>query len=318
MGNSSSSSVTQENETYVVNRSVIDIVNETNTTIVNNTIINIAKSSSASANSTQDTTIESITAGKDSSVDVAGISQDQKAILNFSSVQSSTVVMQASADIINSMLLQIASNVDNSILTKMIAEAEANNKAAFMSPPLTSADSTVNIKNKTSLSSDTFTKLRNVVNNSVTNNFTTSSVDSCLSSLVSAQKLKIGSITATDGGSINIGLLSQAQSLSLLAKCDQISSAMNSVTNNLVQNFNATIKEDKINKSDTDMEGKSKADNIATGLFEGLGSMFSGLFSGLSTLTGGILGSSALSSLCCCCCCILLIIIMLIPKGSQG
>lgn len=316
MGNSSSSSVTQENNVYVVNRSAIDIMNETNTNIVNNTIINIAKSASASATSTQDTTIDNITAGKDSTVDMAGISQDQKAVLNFSSVQSTTVVMQASAEIVNRMLQQITSNVDNSVLTKMIAEAEAVNKAAFMAPPATSTDSSVNIKNTTELTSETFTKLRNVVNNSVTNNFTTSSVDSCLSSLVSAQKLKIGSITAKDGGSVNLGLLSQSQSLSLLAKCDQVSSAMNSVTNNLVQDFNADIKEDKKNKTETEMDAEAKSENTATGLFEGLGSMFSGLFSGLSTLTGGILGSSVLVSLCCCCCCILLIIMMMIPKGG--
>jgi hypothetical protein len=316
MGNSSSSTVSQVNDVYVVNKSSIDIMNETNTNIVNNTIINIAKSASASSNASQDTTIGNISVGPGGTTTMAGIAQDQKAVLNFSSVQSSTVVTQSSAAIVNSMLQQITSSIDNSVLTKMIADAQATNKAAFLSPPLTSASSNTNTTNTTKLDSETFTKLSNVVNNCVTNNFSTSSVDACLSSLVAAQKLSIGSITNT-GGTLNIGLLSQSQSLTLLSKCNQVSSAMNSISNNLVQDFNATIVEDKKNTSDTSMEGTAKSDNVATGLFEGLGSMFSGLFSGLTTLTGGILGSSALSSLCCCCCCILLIIILMVPKSGQ-
>lgn len=315
MGNSSSATVNQVNNTYVVNKSAIDIMNETNTNIINNTIITIAKSASASATATQDLTIGSINVDAGGNTNIDKLSQDQQAVLNFSAVQSSTVVTQSSADIVNSMIHQISTSVDNNVLTKMIADAQATNKTAFLSPPLTSASSNTNTTNNTTLDNETYTKLRNVVNNTVTNNFSTSSVDACLSSLVSAQKMTIGSIN-NSGGTMNIGLLSQEQSLTVLSKCNQISSTMNSITNNLVQDFGATIVDDKKNTSDTDLKGTSKADNESTGLFEGLGSMFSGLFSGLSTLTGGILGSSSLVSLCCCCC-ILLIIIMMIPRSSQ-
>jgi len=304
MGGSSSKAVTRnESNTLIVNKTSIDLLNESNTKIVQNTIIEMAKSAASSLASSQNMNLGSITATGGSKVIINKLGQTQNLTLNFTAVQSTTVVQQASNDIIKNMISHISTSVDNSVVTKMVADASASATSGFLAltPPPSSVSNATNINN-TTIDNETFTKLSNVVSNTLENTFKQSSVDSCLSSLIANQNINITKIEASDNSSITLDSLMQDSTATTMQTCTQISDSMNKLTNNLLDTFGVTVIDDKKTQAEADLAAKAKAKAEARGPFESIGAMIKDIFGDYSYIAG------IAFILCCCCCCLLLLL----------
>lgn len=299
MGNSKST-IRNENKVNIINKSAISAINEQNTSIVNNTIINEAKSAFGSASGDQSIKINFVVA-KGSSLTLDALSMSQKLDVNFKSIQSSTVQQKAAAEIINNMLSNISKNVDNDVLTKMIADAKAKSSSSFLSIPPPGVTQTVDNISDTNITNENFIDLRNVISNEVTNNFKKETVDSCVQSLAGKQNLEL-TITITESSQATLGPITLDQVIKQVSECQQISTTMNDITTGLTNKFGLTSVEDIKNKSTTEQEGRTDVELKGTGIFEGIASI------GQTYLMG--IGLSSFVSLCCCCICLIFILVM--------
>jgi hypothetical protein len=309
MGNSKST-IRNENNVNIVNKSAISAINEQNTSIVNNTIINEAKSAFGSASGDQTIKINFVVASG-SSLKLDALSMSQKLDVNFKSVQSSTVQQKAAAEIINNMLSNISKSVENDVLTKMIADATAKSESSFLSIPPPGVTQNVDNISNTNISNENFIDLRNVISNEVTNNFKKETVDSCVSSLSGKQNLDL-TITITESSQATLGPITLDQVIKQVSECQQISTTMNDITTGLMNKFDLKSVEDTANKSTTEQAATTTTELKASGLFEGLSTLFSSI--GKTYLMG--IGLSSCLSFCCCCICLIFLLIMM--KGGGG
>lgn len=304
MGNSKST-IRNESNVNIVNKSAITAINEQNTSIVNNTIINEAKSAFGSTSGNQTIKINFVVA-KGSTLKLDAVSMSQKLDVNFKAIQSSTVQQKATAEIINNILSNIAKSVDNDVLTKMVADAKAKSESSFLSiPPPGVTQNVANISN-TNITNENFIDLRNVISNEVTNNFKKETVDSCVSSLAGKQNLELN-ITITESSEATLGPITLDQIIKSISECQQISTTMNDITTGLMNKFDMKSVEDTSNTADTSQEARAALDLKASGLFEGLSSLFESI--GQTYIMG--IGVSSILSFCCCCICLIFLLIMM-------
>jgi len=194
-------------------------------------------------------------------------------------------------------------------LNKMVANADSKAETGALSfGGKSSSESNVNnINNYTSIT-DTKKKLENIVENSISSNFSSDDAQDCISQV--NQKQGIDGSGALIKGSVNIANFEAEQVSNVFAECIQKSKVGSSITNDIINNTGITVKEDSSTKLTNDMEGAATSSAKTTGL--GL-DMFGSLGSITGSL-GGSFGSLGLGMLipflipivliCCLCCCI--------------
>jgi hypothetical protein len=240
------------------------------------------------------------------------LGQSQELKVNFKAVQSSTIQSKASAAMINNMITEIAKNVDNSFLTSMIADAKAKDTTSFLGGGIMPKDvisDTSNLSN-TNITNENLIDLRNVINNTVQNNFTTNVIDTCLNSLIAKQNAEI-TIKLKDNSTATFGPTTQRQAIESISECNQISQTINEITNSLMNTFGAKSVETISNEGITKQASKSSAESISKGPLDAINDF-------LATLTAGYAVALGIGSFVSLCCCILCIIFVMFLFGKKG
>lgn len=316
MGASSSkTAVKNVNNQLVVNKTDIDVLNKSSNTAVANTVINNASKSTASIIQQQGIRISGLHSKGD--INISGVSQKQEAVLTFKNVNINDTTNDASNAMLSTMLNDMTSKIDNESLTKMMATADSNTKVGALSMPgWASSSATTTNTSDTTINNEIATKLKNIVANSITNNFSQNNISDCIASVTNSQDIQIANITSTDG-SINLTGFSQDQSASLMSECISKNGVANKIVNDLASTFGVKIVDDTSTKTSTDLSGTSTAATETQGLLDSVGNMISSIFGSLYMGIASIVGVSSLSFLCCCFCCVLLFVLMSMGKSSQ-
>ena len=330
MGSSESkSTIKNENNTLIVNKSDIEIVNKQLNEMSTNVAVNNAKSCSSSVNLEQVIDFSGahikgdFNIGTDGKGNAGKVSLKQENVATFKCVQSTTVANEIGQNMLNDMMAKIDSSVSNEALNKMVANADSKAETGALSfgGSSNSESNVENINNYKSIT-ETKKKLENIVQNSISSNFTADDAQECINQV--NQKQGIDGSGALIEGSVNIANFEADQVSNIFAECVQKSNVGSKITTDIANNMGVEIKEDSSTKLTNDMEGTATSSAKTTGL--GLD-----MFGSLGSITGslGSLGLAAFAPIlipciliCCVCCCIasssVIPAMMKMAKGSQS
>lgn len=269
MGNkpSSTSTVNQNYETNIVNKSDIEVMNKQLNNFASETIMDSAKACSASISQLQDISFAGMKVAGD--LNIGKVEQNQDSAISFSCVQSDKVRNDVAQGFVTDMMSQLENNYDANIVDKMAAAADAEGSSSFGSTGGPDVDSTVNMDYKYNSRTETSKKISNVVQNEVNNTFKNSTVSECLASAKQNQKISFENVDV--GGDATIEALSQSQAVEVVANCSQISDATSTITNNVASSLGLEVKETSTTTKETDMTGEATSVSSAGGIGDLLG-----------------------------------------------
>lgn len=301
----SKSAVSNINNQIIVNKTSLDLLNEQNNSVIANTIMKSAQNNSASIIQNQSVTIRNIKAKGD--IDIGKITQNQSAMLNFTGLNATDIKNDASTTLLTQMMNNIKNSTDTTTLAQMIANASsATNVGALSMPGWASSDSSVINAASTNIQNTTDYKLRNIVSNSIANNFTSDNVSNCIASVSNSQDVTVADIVSTDGKFLFSGV-DQTQAATTIANCVNQSGVTNKIINDLSNVFGITIDESKKTETTTTQDGTTTSTTETQGLLDSFSSLITSVFGSLFSGYATIIGISFVSSLCCCCCILLMI-----------
>jgi len=300
MGNSSSSSVSNINNTLIVNKNDIDIVNKNLTNQIANTVINNAKKCSGNINQLQSVKFNGGVYAGDFNLNV---DQKQQAALTFSCVNAD----QTRADIANTMMQEMLSSIENSnsseIISKLNAQAAVSQQNGFLSTAFgnsTNSDSN-NTVNFTQTNTNN-THLQNIIENSIVNNFTTNNISECISQVNNNQVVGVQNMVI--GGNVT-AVIKQDQAASLFSECVQTADVGQKITNSVMSAVGVKAE----NTSNTIAKTEMKSESAATQTNSGL-DFAASLAPFLASFGGPIISCI----ICCVVCCIICVGIFVLPK----
>jgi hypothetical protein len=303
MGNSSSASVSNINHTLVMNQNNTNILNKNINNSIANTIINDAKKCSAAINQLQGITFQNINVGGDFDLNA---NQEQSASLTFSCLQESTI----RSEIANTMMQEMLNGLQNNNSSDIMAELEAKAAAAQTTGALSTAfgNSTNSNTNNAVIYQQfntTNTNLKNIIENTIQNNFTTNNISDCIAQVQNNQNVSVKN--ANIGGNIR-AVVNQKQAASAFTDCIQSANVGQKITSNLATELGVKVENTNTVRAETKMSGTSETTQKNEGLDI------------LGSLTGSLLAilGPILAPICSCiCCCILCGLIYFIFKGKD-
>ncbi|MBA43157.1 MAG: hypothetical protein CMF62_03995 [Magnetococcales bacterium] len=291
------SRVRNENENIVTNKSDIEILNQTsNETIVNTTVKN-AQECSATIKQLQEVKIKNFKTGGDFNL---GVDQKQSAAMTFSCVNASKVATDASTKMVDNIMQNLEKSASTDVMAQLEAAAKSEAKKGFASFGNVESQSDVENITRNVITNENRTNLKNVVANSVTNNFNSEDVKKCIAQIENDQNVEAENV---DVGGNAIIAVSQDQSAELMAKCVNESGVSNKISSDLARAVGVVIKEDNKTTTDTKMKGSAESKATATGPIEELGDAVSGIIGSV----GGLFGGQYIMSFAFCCCCVLVL-----------
>jgi len=227
-------------ETNTITKNEIDVLNEyINETITNN-IIESAKKCTSTVYGEQKVTISNVTAEGD--IEIGG-EQEQDFAISFECVQSSDVRSETSIDLVNKIIEQLKASNDTKVLDKLneIAKTKLETTENIETPGKYLPDlaklgddvsSDTEIRNKTTVQNESLTSLKNIVKNSVINNFSTKDVSEFVGKVGLSQVTKYDTITSRTGKVVL--RYGQKQASNVILKTVQDSKVSNNIVNTIM------------------------------------------------------------------------------------
>ena len=280
MGGSSSKATSEIiNEQKYTNKNLYESV----TTKMNEAAIKAfqkaSKNSEARINTNQTLNMGNIIAAGKGSTIKSDISQTTAVTLNFEGVQSSVmkadIIRQASQ--VASDILKNEFTLDTNSNLKSKTESSANTGVSLGSFSKSNTDNKVT--NRVAVENEVQTKINNFLSNKLDINIKQEDVQTCMNNLSSSQDANYRGMTAVDGGVIDVDI-SQSINLDIKTKCTQISDAIASSVDALLQSTEVKTenKSNTVSRTDISTESKSSA---KSGIDIGFGSFGSSAISNI-------------------------------------
>lgn len=277
-GSSSKSKVKQKFNTTIINQSDVDILNESVNNLIANTIINQASMCSASVYQLQNVDLSGMNISGDLNID--SISQEQSTTITFDCVQVSQFQNEMASNIVNEYLNAIKQSFTADAMTQILSNADAVSEQQFGGIGSSSSNSKVKIDYNFENITQTSQNLQNIVKNSITNNLDLNDIQNCIASIKSNQQIVLANTKV--GGNVTIGAISQKQASSLITSCIQKRNNSNEMTTQILNQLGIEVETQSETKTQTESVAKAKSKSKNKGIFEGVGSMFSGIIGSLS------------------------------------
>ena len=317
MGKSSSSSSSSQKITNnTVNKNYMDTLNQTIMNSAVSTMINNASSCSSAVN--QNNSCDMSGTKISGNFDFSG-KQTNTAKVNFSCIQAN----QTSADMATSMMASMVAEMKALNGTEAAAQlntaAASSNKSGFgATGGSSSSKSNTNVINN--VTNDTISKVENVFQQNLSNNFSANTVNECIGKTSQSNSQDLSNMDI--GGNAKVECF-QANSLEQVQECKQLSEAVSNTTQKTFQELG--MKTDVTNTTDSATEStvSTTSENVSTGPIQDLGNAISGILGsvmGLASLAflGPILGPIFFLCSCIICFCLILMIGKSIMSGGEG
>ncbi len=316
MGGSSSKAKTKQTITNnTVNQNFMDTVNKNIMNSSVETLVKNASSCSSSVDQTNQCNVTDSTIAGDFNLNAT---QTNIAKVNFSCVQAS----QASADMMaamsQAMTQEMKSLNGTDAAANLNAAAGTSNKTGALTTGGGSSSSQTNANVTNNVTNETITKVENIFEQNISNNFTADTVNECIgrtsqSNVVDVEGVKVG-------GNANIGC-NQTNSIEVVQECKQLSEAINKTTQEVFNELGLSVSTESDTSSATESTMTATSENVSTGLVQDLGTAVSSVIDSV----GGVLGAFGLAmltpyiaSFCMVSICILCVVLIMFGMGSMG
>ena len=262
-----------ENNTFVTNRTDINMLNETTQNVSNNVIVNVTNSHTTNVKATNRLRI------KNSSITVKGdivIDQTNNLSVQITTEFINEVITRLQTDLTAAMTSAIENNVSNDILSKLMNNLEENMKKGWgnISDSLSvknksEQSDTTEILNNINITNDTHTDLKNIINLVIDSKINNDISNQCMATALAENGIDIeNSDLLTSDGNFR---LNQLNTLNFVSSCTANSKVIAEISDKLAQIFDVKIIEDKTNKTSTDTTSdikKTKEDQGVGGAIE--------------------------------------------------
>ncbi len=298
-GQSSSASITQENNITTINKSVVELLSTQINKTTSDTIVNLSTSCAATANTTLMALFSNITAAGDINIDNT---MNNTVSVNISCVNSSTIGSTVGAAVTSDMSAQLVTAFQNMATQAAAGQATATSTSSFDpfgSMMKNASDTDIKQYNTATTTNDTKTVVQSVIQNIVATTLTASVMNELKANVISQMAVTFKNLQA--GGNVNITNLMN-NTTSIIAEQVTQMNIGNDVTQKLITTFGIKVQ----TTAETTNTQTTKAEAEAVSIAKGLGGIFSGLFDGSNP------GSSTSSSFSSCCCLIFLILFLAI------
>ena len=318
-GSTASTSMTQNNLLIQQNNVNIETTNIVNS--ISNTIYSAAATCGANANASQIATLSNLSASGDVTLDIG---QNQQVQLNFSCLQTDTLRSAAANNIANQLSADVATIASSQIQSQLDAIAATKEQSGFASwgqgASSTADNTTINYTQNTTSN----VNLANAIQQSITNNFSSSAVQNCISQMTGNQNIFIDNVTA--GKNITF-VGTQKQALKSLSTCQQFQDSANNIISTLLNGLDVGVITVSETKTETKAESNASSETNNSGAFESIGTGLAtaarGIGDGVNSILGGIsgiidsatLGYLASAFIIFCCCFIFLGFVMMMSSG---
>ena len=305
MGKSkSSSSQTITNNT--VNQNYMDTLNKTVMNSAVSTMVNNASTCSSAVN--QNNSCDMSGTKISGNFDFSG-KQTNTAKVDFSCIQASKTSADMATSMMASMVAEMKALNGTEAAAQLNTASQSSNTSGFGSTGGSSSSSSkTDVTNN--VTNETISKVENVFEQNLSNNFTSNTVNECIGKTTQSNSQDLSNMDI--GGNAKVECF-QANSLEQVQECKQLAEAISNTTQKTFQELG--MKTDVANTTATATEStvSSTSENVSTGPIQDLGDAVSGILGsvmGLASLAflGPILGP--ICSLCSCIICICLIIMV--------
>lgn len=293
MGGSSSSANSFVSNTTIVTNDQLTMLNKNANNFVASTVVDQAAKCSAGMNLTQTVDLSNMIVGGDLNYSA---DQSQDAAISFSCVQVSNFQSDIANGIMDKMIGALNSSYSTEALDKLAQSAKASGESQFggTGPDVKSdTNATYNFNQITNINKN----IKNVLENSITNNLKLNDVSDCISQVNLAQNTNFSGVNVK--GNANIGI-KQSQAAKAVTECIQKKGVATAITNQAAKDLGLTITNAAAVKkvSDTTQKSESEAKSVGVfqsigqgvgGILSGVGDLMSGLFTGPALLIGGII-----------------------------
>jgi hypothetical protein len=298
MGNSNSKS-SQSSSTKIKN---IDLNKTLNKTVMNTgveTLVKNASSCSSAINQNNTCSMTNAEIGGDFNF---GGSQSNKASVNFSCIQASTVSSDMATSMMQSMLAEMDTLNGTDAAAQLNSAANSSNKSGFGSTGGSASSSSSNSTN-TNITNDTKNIVRNIYEQNLNNNFTSETVQECIGKTTQSNVQDLSGIKV--GGSANVEC-NQSNTLEQVQECKQMAEAISKTTNDTLQELGIETESSSNVKTKSDSVASTTSENVSTGPIQDFGNAISGIIGSF----GNLFGLGLLGSILPCICCFIIILVL--------
>lgn len=310
----SKSSASQAITNNTVNKNFMDTLNKNIMNTAVSTMVNNASTCSSAVNQNNSCDMSGTKIGGD--FDFTG-NQTNKASVNFSCIQASQTSADMATSMMTSMVAEMQALNGTDAAAQLNTAAQSSNNTGFgATGGGASSKSNVNVTNN--VTNETITRVENIFEQNLSNNFTSNTVNECIGKTSQSNSQDLSNLDI--GGNAKVKCV-QANSLEQVQECKQLSEAISNTTQKTFQELGLKTDVANVTSSKTESTVSAKSENVSTGPIQDLGNAISGIFGsifGFASLAflGPILGP--ICSLCSCIICICLVILVFKSVSGGG
>jgi hypothetical protein len=307
-GSKSSSEQTITNKT--INKNYLDNLNKTIMNAGVETLVKQANQCGTAVNQNNTCKNKNVEAAGDY---YYGSTQDNKAKINFSCINSASAQGDMSQEMMAQLLQDVKNTNNTSLATTLNALADNKSQTGFLStPPIGKVASKTKQNITQTIENETVNKIQNIYEQNLQNNFTSDTVNECIGKSRQDNITDIENIKAEGNVEINCN---QANNLEAVQNCQQLATAVSKTSSAVAQELGLTIINESVTKTENEATGVTKTTVEATGPISELGDAFSNILGafGMAFLTPFVIPSIICSVVCCC-----IIIIILVGGAYLG
>ncbi|ATZ80311.1 hypothetical protein BMW23_0253 [Bodo saltans virus] len=257
---STTTTVNNNVDQKIINSTDLKVIQDNTYQNITNIVNNSAKNCGAAIAQSQSVLNNAKISGD---LNLSGVDQSQSASLNFSCVNLTSSQNNIAQEISTAVQNELANKYSVTAMGELGARAESAASTGAFS--LGSSSSNSNVNNNYNLTNiNTVNKtLSTSINNIVQNNFTTNSMQTCISNV--AQSQSVGD-NVTVGGNANVHGINQEQTASLISKCIQEDKTLNATLNKIASNMNNVNADGVTVQASAAVSGSGSSSAVSKGL----------------------------------------------------
>lgn len=277
-----------ENNTFITNRSDLNVLNKTIQKVSNEVINHVMNEHHSNMEATNILNIDNVSITSNNDIE---ITQINKGSVKITTEFINDIVNNLQNDIAATLTSAIENNVNQDIMNKMMSNLEENVKNGWGNLDnigignQSSESDLTNIKNNIEITNDTYMDLQNIVELVVNSKINNNVSNKCISNVIQKNDISIKNSNFIAEGNVR---LNQSNTFEVVSSCVASNSIVSSITDTVAEIFNVQIKEDKQTISSTD----TTADIKKTKEDQGIGDAGAELAKGVGEGAGKIIDSA--------------------------
>jgi len=274
MGNESSSTITNEIENKQINESTIRQINNNVSQVMTNNVISSQSKAYGDVTQIGDIQINCMTSsGKGSVIKNVNIGIDQKQNIVLKSSDESIQTSNLQANYAMTLLTNIQNGLSSQQQAQLASEAKAKQENGFLSTAIAnSVQAEVNNKIKNIQENRALTEIFNSISNSITQNTSTMNFKDCIMRNLQTAAIKVGCMTASDGGTLDGINININQVVDVVQNCIFKTLQDSNIGTVIAQNLGFTVKNDLQAKQEAASDAKASSDQQNKGVDSLMGS----------------------------------------------